>query len=160
MKIKNLFFALTLLVSSFAFSQEKGDFSAFAGATYPLATGSELGVNAGLEYMITDEIGVAPSFSYYFYPAGLTTYAINVDARYYLGGDDTLKYYGIGGVSLYTASVSNPLGGTISANATGFNGGAGAIYNFSEGIGLIGQVKYTSNGAGGIEPSLGLNFKF
>lgn len=159
MKIRNLFFALALLVSCVTFAQEKGDFSAFAGITYPLATGSELGANVGIEYMITDEIGAAPSFSYYFFPAGLTTYAINVDARYYFGGDDTFKYYGIAGVSLYTATVS--VGGySTSGSATGFNGGAGAIYNFSEGFGLIGQVKYTSNGAGGVEPSLGLNIKF
>mgnify|MGYP005992533993 CR=1 FL=1 len=155
MKLKNIVLAIALFSSCVFYAQSKGDISGFVGATYPLATGSELGVNAGLEYMVTDEIGAAPSYSHYFYPSGLSVSAINVDVRYYLGGDDSLKYLGIGGVSLYKVST-----GGASASTTGFNGGGGAIYNFSDGFGLIGQVKYTSNGAGGIEPSLGLNFKF
>ena len=159
MKFKNIVLAIALFSTCVFYAQSKGDISGFVGATYPLASGSELGVNAGLEYMITDDIAAAPSYSHYFYPSGLSVSAINIDARYYLGGDDKLKYFGLGGVSLYKSSVT-VLGNKVSTNATGFNGGGGAIYNFSDGFGLIGQVKYTSNGAGGIEPSLGLNFKF
>jgi hypothetical protein len=159
MKLKNIVLGIALFSSCIIFAQSKGDISAFAGVTYPLATGSEFGANVGLEYMVTDEIGAAPSYSYYFYPSGLSVSAINVDVRYYLGGDETLKYFGLGGVSLYKSTV-DVAGTSVSSNATGYNGGGGAIYNFSESFGLIGQVKYTSNGAGGIEPSLGLNFKF
>lgn len=165
-KMKQLFLMLALVALSInAEAQEKGDFSAFAGITYPLATGSEMGVNVGVEYMFTDKIAAAPSFSYYLYPSGLTTYAINVDGRYYLGGNDSFKYYGIAGGSLYKSTVTIPSiggvgGGSVSSSAYGVNVGGGAIYNFNDSFGVIGQVKYTTNGSGFIEPSLGVNLTF
>ena len=62
MKFKRLLLGITLLFSCVVLAQEKGDLSGFAGVTYPLSSGSDLGVNAGVEYMFSETIGIAPSF--------------------------------------------------------------------------------------------------
>lgn len=159
MKFKKLLLGITLLFSCVVLAQEKGDFSGFAGVTYPLSSGADLGANVGVEYMFSETIGIAPSFSYYFTPSGVTTTGINIDGRYYLGGDDSLKYFGTAGITLYTAKVTF-MGSSISANSTGINVGGGLIYSLGESMGLIAQVKYGSAGAGAIEPMVGLNFNF
>jgi len=157
MKLKNIVLGIVLLLSCTTFAQEKGEFSAYAGVTYPLYAGAELGANVGVEYLITDEIAIAPSFSYYFYDSGFTTYSINVDGRYYLGGSDSLKYFGLLGVSRRTASFTAPIIGTITASNIGFNAGGGLIYMMGESFGILAQVKYGTAGTGGIEPMVGIS---
>ena len=159
MKLKNVILGVALLVASMSFGQEKGDMSGFAGVTYPLYTGANAGATVGIEYMFSDEIGVVPSFTYYFTPSGFTRYDIGGDLRYYLGGSDSLKYYGLGGFVYRLASV-DILGTTVSANGTGFSAGGGLIYSMGESFGVIAQVKYGTAGVGGIEPMVGFSFNF
>lgn len=155
MKIKKLLLGIALLFSCVFFAQEKGDLAGFAGITYPLASGSDMGINVGVEYMFTDALAAAPSLSYYFAPSGITTYAINADARYYLGGDESLKYFGLAGISFMSTKVT----GFGSATDTGLNIGGGLTYAMGESFGLIAQAKYGTSGSA-IEPMVGLNFNF
>jgi hypothetical protein len=156
MNLKKLVLGVALLFSCVIFAQEKGDLSGFAGITYPLSSGSDMGVNLGVEYMFTDAIAAAPSFSYYFTPSGITTYAINADARYYIGGDESLKYFGLAGVSFMSTKID---GFGASVTDTGLNIGGGLIYSMGENIGLIAQAKYGTSGSA-IEPMVGVNFSF
>jgi len=155
MKLKNVILGVALLVASMSFGQEKGDMSGFIAVTYPLYTGADAGATVGLEYMFSDEIGVVPSFTYYFTPSGFTRYDIGGDLRYYLGGSDSLRYYGLGGFTYRLAKV-----GTVSFNVTGFSAGGGLLYSLGESIDIIAQVKYGTVGTGGIEPMAGISFKF
>ncbi|WP_343330121.1 hypothetical protein [Polaribacter staleyi] len=146
--------ALALLGFSNVNAQEKGDFSGFAGLTYPLTSGADLGINVGVEYLFTDVIAVAPSFSYYF-TEDVTSTVINIDGRYYLGGDESLKYFGLAGISFSSVKFEG-----FSVSDTGINVGGGLIYGLSENLGLIAQLKYGSVGAGALEPMVGVNFNF
>ncbi|MGJ8742951.1 hypothetical protein [Polaribacter sp.] len=156
MKLKKLVLGITLLFSCIVLAQEKGDFSGFVGVTYPLVSGSDIGANAGVVYLFTEALAAAPSFSYYFTPSGFTSTAINLDARYYLGGDESLKYFGLAGVSFLSTKVT----GFGAVSDTGFNVGGGLIYELGESFGLLAQVKYGSGGAGAVEPMVGIHFNF
>ena len=109
--------------------------------------------------MFADNISAAPSFSYYFSPSGTTVTTINVDGRYYLGGSDSLRYFGLAGVGFSTVKV-DLFGVSVSASETGVNAGGGLLYAMSEKMELIAQVKYGSAGTGAVEPMIGMSFKF
>ena len=159
MQLKKQLFILAICISSFSFSQQKGNFSAFFGASYQLIHNSDMGINAGLEYLFIDNTAFAPSFSYYFSAKGITTYAINADIRYYLNNDNTLRYYGIGGFSYLI--VKSTLGANpVTTNDIGINAGGGLMYSLNEKIGILGQIKYDSSGAASIEPMIGVSYTF
>lgn len=155
MKLKKVLFIFAISISTGSFSQQKGDFSTFFGASYQLINNADMGINAGFEYVFLGNTALAPSFSYYFSPKGITTYAINLDMRYYLTYGAKLKYYGIGGFNYLTIKS-----GGITANNIGINAGGGLIYELNENIGLLGQLKYDSAGATSIEPMIGVTYKF
>ncbi|MFY9242672.1 MAG: hypothetical protein WAO74_06560 [Polaribacter sp.] len=154
MKIKNLLLGLTLLFSTVALAQEKGDFNAFAGGTAALGTGSLFGVNAGVEYVFAENFSVAPSFTYYFGDATQT--AVNIDARYYLG-DDSFNWFATAGIGFNSISV--PAGAILvgSSTATGIRGGAGALFSISDNLDLLAIVAYDS-AVSGVVPMVGVSF--
>ncbi len=152
MKVKNVLLGLALLVSTVAFAQEKGDFNGFAGLTYPLESGSDLGITAGVEYVFAEDFSIAPSYTYYFSDPGSNS-QFDIDLRYYLG-DDSFNWFLTGGVSFLRSEFMG-----ISANTTGFAGGAGALFSLGDSFDLMAVVKYNSELAGGsIVPTLGLSF--
>lgn len=154
MKLKNVLLGLAMLVSTVALAQEKGDFNGFAGLTYPLESGSDLGITAGVEYVFAEDFSIAPSYTHYFTDPGSLS-QFDIDVRYYLGSE-SFNWFLTGGVSFLRAEV---LG--ISANATGFAGGAGALFSLGESFDLMAVVKYNSELMGGtIIPSLGISFGF
>ncbi|MFK8060214.1 MAG: outer membrane beta-barrel protein [Polaribacter sp.] len=141
-------------------AQEKGDFNAFGGATYD----ENFALTAGVEYLITDDISIAPSFTYFFVdkPAGATSASgtqLNIDARYYFGGTDELNWYGLVGYGTRTAKVSGG-GVSVSASVGGLNVGAGGLYSISDSLNLIAQAKYFTGGDGAFVPTLGVQFGF
>lgn len=115
--------------------------------------GGNLGINAGAEYFILDEVSASPSFTYYFkstedigsveYSVQLITF--NIDGRYYFYNED-FQAYGIAGIVI--ASANYDVEGVPSAaiydddSEAGLNIGAGIIYPISDKIGLNGQIKY------------------
>lgn len=99
-----------------------------------------LGVNLGAEYLITDVVSLAPSFSGFFKNeiggADFSTRALNIDARYYFGSDTQL--YGLLG---FTSVTSKAKGGGLSITNTdsGLNLGVGA--NLPFGDSLLGNLQ-------------------
>ena len=150
MKLKNVMLGLALLVSTVALAQEKGDFNGFAGLTYPLESGADLGITGGLEYVFADSFSIAPSYTHYFSDPFSVSH-FDIDLRYYLG-DDSFNWFLTGGVSFLDVA---------GFSATGFAGGAGALFSLGESFDLLAVVKYNSEMYGGaIIPSLGLSFGF
>ena len=141
-------------------AQEKGDFNAFAGVSYD----EEVAITAGVEYLITDAISIAPSFSYFFVetPAGASSASgtqLNVDARYYFGGSDELNWYGLVGYGSRTGKVSGG-GASISVSQGGVNVGAGGLYTLSDKLKIIAQAKYFTGADGTFVPTVGIQFGF
>jgi hypothetical protein len=155
MKLKKVLFIFAICISTFSFSQQKGDVSAFFGASYQLINNSDMGINAGFEYLFMDNTAFAPSFSYYFSAKGITTYSINLDMRYYLTYGSKVKYYGIGGFNYLTVKANG-----LSVSNIGINAGGGVIFELNEQIGILGQLKYDSAGVASIEPMIGIAYKF
>ena len=155
MNFKKLLLGITLLFSCVLLAQEKWDFNGFAGVSYPLASGSDLGVTAGIEYVFADNISAAPSYTYYFVGSGITSTQFDLDARYYLG-DESFNWFLTAGISINSVSASG-----FSASNTGFAGGAGALYSLSDSMNLLAVVKYHSEiNGGGVLPMLGVSFGF
>lgn len=154
MNFKKVLFIFTICISTLSYSQQKGDFSAFFGASYQLINNSDMGINAGFEYIFIGNTAFAPSFSYYFSAKGITTYSINLDMRYYLTYGEKIKYYGIGGFNYLTVKI-----GGVSSNNIGFNAGGGVIFELNNKVGILGQLKYDSAGGTSIEPMIGVSYR-
>lgn len=153
MNFKKLLLGIALLFSCVVLAQEKGDFNVFAGVSYPLASGSDVGATAGVEYVFAENISAAPSFTYYFAGSGFTSTQFDVDARYYLG-DESFNWFVTAGISINSVSF-----GGVSASSTGFTGGAGALFSLGESMNLLASVKYNSEtNGGGVLPMLGVSF--
>ncbi|MFN0729052.1 hypothetical protein [Polaribacter gochangensis] len=155
MKLKKVLFIFAICISTLSYSQQKGDFSAFFGASYQLTNNADMGINAGFEYVFLGNTAFAPSFSYYFSANGITTYSINLDMRYYLTYGAKIKYYGIGGFNYLTVKS-----GGVTSNNIGFNAGGGVIFELNDKVGILGQLKYDSAGATSIEPMIGVTYSF
>ena len=157
---KNLLLIAAIAFSSIVHAQQKGDFSGYVGVSYQLIDNADSGINAGVEYLILDNTAIAPSFSYYFSPKGITTYSYNADMRYYLNFNSRLQYYGLGGFSYLTVKTT-VLGQTVKKENFGVNAGGGVVVSLNEKLGILAQLKYDSSGANSsIEPMLGITFKF
>lgn len=159
-KMKKLLLT-TALVAIFAFgvsAQEQGDIRVSAGLA--LGTKSALddngstkmgmGLNIGAEYLISDAIGIAPSYDYFFKSevagGAISTQAssINIDGRYYFGDG---KFYGLAGISLARAKATANVGGfsaEATSSSTGLNIGAGAMIPMGDTMFINGQVKYNT----------------
>ncbi len=156
MKLRNLLLGVALLFSCVILAQEKGDFNGFAGLSYPLTSGADIGATAGVEYVFGENISAAPSFTYYFAGSGITLTQIDIDARYYLG-DESFNWFLTAGYSLWNTSFT----GGGSASGSGFNGGAGALFSLGDSIDLLAIAKYNSEiGGGSVIPTVGVSFGF
>jgi len=122
--------------------------------------------------MITDKLSVTPSYTYFLkkdqntgfqgVTGDIQPYAINLDARYYLGGDNSLRYYGMAGVAFTGAKVTVSGVGQSESRTdtkTGLNIGGGIFYALSDSLDLVGQVKY-STPFSAVEPMLGISYNF
>lgn len=143
------------MFSCITIAQEQGEFNGFAGLSYPLASGSDIGATAGVEYVFAENFSAAPSFTYYFAGSGITSTQFDIDARYYLG-DESFNWFLTGGVSINSVKV-----GGISSSNTGFAGGAGAMFSMGESMDFLAVVKYHSEiNGGGVLPMIGVSFGF
>ena len=153
MNFKKLLLGAALMLSMTFVAQEKGDFNGFAGLTYPLTSGSDLGITAGVEYVFAENFSAAPSFTYYT-TSGVTNTQFDIDARYYLG-DESFNWFLTAGFSSNRVSANG-----FSASNSGFGAGAGALFSLSDAIEILTVVKYNSVGSGAVVPFVGVNFGF
>ncbi|MEQ9465855.1 MAG: outer membrane beta-barrel protein [Ekhidna sp.] len=144
------------LVALFGFAataQEQGEIRVGAGlvygtkATVDLTDGDEkgaLGINIGGEYLITDVISAAPSYTFFFKEeeggASVKTSSFNLDARYYFSDG---KFYALAGLGFGSAKFSGG-GFSISDNETGINLGGGAMIPAGDALYINGQLKYNT----------------
>lgn len=156
-------FALFLFAAA-SNAQEQGEIRISAGVALGTKAaidtdGTEkagIGINIGGEYLITDVISVAPSYTFFFESeetiAGVGTFgtkisSFNLDGRYYFMTDN-VQVYALAGLSFASAEVttSSAFFGTISVsdNKTGLNIGAGLNLPLADNIGINGQLKYNT----------------
>ncbi len=142
-RIQKTLFVLTvaLLTFSASYAQEKSPLKLAAGLNYGTDI-EELGSNVGVEFGLTSKIDLAPNFTYFFTPSGLTAYSINADGKYNFTESDT-KFYGLLGLSVAVVSIDFA-GISISDNEFGINIGAGVTHALSSKIGLNGQLRYNT----------------
>ncbi len=156
-------FAAFVLFGLSANAQEQGDIRVGAGLAYGTkagidASGSKgaLGINFGAEYLITDAISIAPSYTIFFKSevdlgafgtAEFAPKALNIDARYYF--TENGLYGLVGFTSIGDASTES-----------GLNIGAGIMYPLSDNLFANGQVKYQTPGDGQLVINAGVAFAF
>lgn len=157
-------------------AQEQGDIRARVGLALGTKASADedtgdvkagLGINLGAEYMITDAISIAPSYTMFFkteFTGGgeIKPSIFNIDARYYFGESGI---YGLAGLAMQAVKFE---GGGFSQtnNATTFNLGAGIELPISDNLNFNGQLKYmgTDDEETFEDPQLvvnaGVSFKF
>jgi len=164
-------FTAFLLVGVTANAQEQGMIRASAGlalgtkaAIDESGTKAGIGINIGAEYLITDNISIAPSYTFFFksefdtpdgFGGNVTSSnqfgSFNIDGRYYFGDGD-MELYGLFGIGIvsnsFEQSGDDGFGGTItidgSDSETGLNIGGGINYPLSDALFLNGQIKYNT----------------
>lgn len=160
-------FAAFLLVGVSANAQEQGDIRVGAGLAVGTKAGVDesgeklgFGINVGAEYLITDAISLAPSYTFFFKSSVAGTdfslSAINIDARYYFGESGV---YGLAGFSSVKAKAEAG-GFSASTSEGGLNIGAGIMYPLSDNLFANGQVKYQTPGEGQLVINAGIAFAF
>ena len=168
------YYLTATLVAIFAFTsnaQEQGDIRIGAGLAIGTkakagvdATKLGFGINLGAEYLFTDVISLAPSYTFFFKSnvAGLeaSPSAINIDARYYFGESGL---YGLAGFSYVKTKTEGSFFGTPISDSVkegGLNIGAGIMYPISDNLFANGQVKYQTPGEGQLVINAGIAFAF
>lgn len=168
--MKKLLLTATL-IAIFGFAataQEQGDIRVGAGLAIGTKAGVDddgsdkmgLGINLNGEYLITDVISIAPSYTMFFKNtvggADFSLSALNIDVRYYFSD---MGLYGLAGFSSAKAKAEGG-GFTVSDTEGGLNIGAGIMLPLSDNLFANGQVKYTTPGDGQLVINAGVAFAF
>lgn len=152
---------LALLAGFFTLNlqaQEQGIIRATAGLAYGTEI-SEVGINIGGEYLITDNISGGLSYTSFFVPDPLSFSSFNIDGRYYFLTDGPYVY-GLLGIGIVSSKVDLGPFGTASGSDTGLNLGGGAYFPISEQISINGQLKYNTVGSGQLVFQGGIAYSF
>lgn len=143
---------------SLAQAQEKGEIRVGASLIYGTDV-DKLGVNFGGEYLITENISAAPSYSIFFTDSPLKYNVLNIDGRYYFKTGEGPQLYGMLGYTSATAKVDTGFG-TYKATDGGLNIGGGIVYPLGGNFGINGQLKYTTPGNGQLVLQGGVIYSF
>ncbi len=171
--------AIALLFSLTALFTQKVKAQVTAGVGFAYGSKiSTVGINITGQFFITENIAVAPAFTYYFPDTvGIIIgykrkwYEVNVDANYYPKLniiDGKLKPYGLAGVNYSIISFPNyTYFGTINnddltSSKFGVNVGAGAEFDMGKKITPFVQLKYTIgfDSLNQAQIAAGIRFKF
>ena len=152
--MKKLFITMIFIsVALFAKAQTAGDIRLQIGGDYGFEM-ERFGVNLGGEYLITDDISAAPSFTFFFPENNLNASNLNIDLRYYLTHDH-LQFYGMAGYTLLRFS-SEYMGIKASYSNSGANIGIGTVAKLSSNFAINPEVKYQTVGDGQVAVKVGL----
>lgn len=172
-KITLLLFAAFLFAGIAANAQSQGEIRVGLGLALGTEAGVDensggselgLGINFGGEYLVTDVIGIAPSYTSFFktdFDSGIGSVSVgfnafNVDGRYYFTTDDAQVYGLLGFTSM---SAKSSFGGiSTSSSEGGLNIGGGVNIPFNDS--LLGnlQVKYQSPFEGQLVVNFGVAY--
>ncbi|MEM9857838.1 MAG: hypothetical protein AAF843_10795 [Bacteroidota bacterium] len=156
--MKHLLIIITSIIGIAANAQEQGLIRATVGLNYGTEI-EELGINIGGEYLVTDVISAGLSYTSFFAPDPLSFSSFNIDGRYYFLTDGPYVY-GLLGIGIVRTTVDfGPLG-TISDSTTGLNIGGGALFPFTDNLGVLTQLKFNTAGDGQLVIQGGLAYTF
>ncbi|MFZ1809007.1 MAG: hypothetical protein WAU36_17375 [Cyclobacteriaceae bacterium] len=130
---------------SISLAQKTGDLRIGAGLIYGTEL-EEAGININAEYLLTEKISLAPSYSIFFVPDPVSYNVLNIDGRYYfLSGSS--QVYGLLGFANATSTIDF-FGSKIRARDSGLNIGGGALFPLNDTFGINAQMKYSTPGDG------------
>lgn len=130
---------------SVSLAQEAGDLRVGAGLIYETEI-EEAGINLNAEYLFTEKISVAPSYSIFFTPDPVSFNVFNIDGRYYfLSG--SAQVYGLLGFANATSKIEF-FGSKLKSSDSGLNIGGGAVFPLNDTFGINAQLKYSTPGDG------------
>ena len=152
--IKTLLCAAVLAVV--AIPNVNAQFSVRAGVAYGTDI-SEIGIQGGAMYQFNDQWRGSADLLFYLVGDGVSAYEINPNVHYIFSDTGTAQFYAIGGLNIITVSVDTGIFGNVSASDTGFNLGAGGIFDFG-GVQGQAEAKYELAGGDQLVISAGLVF--
>ena len=150
------FFMIILFASQVIFASEDSNAQTTIGGG--IAYGTEIksiGIHAGGQFFINDNLAITPSILYYF-PRELAEgfnykwFEINGNASYYFITDESVNVYGLAGLNVAIISFpfldfSSIFGGDAnnsSVTKVGLNIGIGADFDIGSNITPFGQLRY------------------
>jgi hypothetical protein len=100
------------------------------------------GINARADYSLNEQWSIAPNFTFWFPSVeggSVTMWQLNGDAHYNFAGNETMSFYGIGGLNYSYIKIEADGAGNWSADDSeiGLNLGAGANMDM-----FFGELKY------------------
>lgn len=139
-----------LLIITFA-QTSNAQINVGGGLSFISNGSSELGLNLKSSFGLNENMEISPSVNYYF-TDGYTLIGLNGDFHYLLG-DDSFRFYPLGGINFMMASANG-----ASNNELQFNVGGGAKYPLSDKLSIYGEGKYMIGDADGLGFSAGIMF--
>lgn len=145
-KVTLLFVVLFAVV--FGISAQKGEKSIGLNLNYGTEIES-VGLGARFQYNLTDQLRLAPEFTYFFEKDYLSEWDINLNAHYLFPMQDNLKLYPLAGLLIthWSADFDFNFGwasGSFSGSETkvGVNLGGGIQYDINPVLMVNGEIKY------------------
>ncbi|HLT08232.1 MAG TPA: hypothetical protein VK014_11950 [Cyclobacteriaceae bacterium] len=131
---------------------------------------NSLGIGAIAEFPIADRMAISPSLSFYFpNDQGLvktSAFEINGNLNYIFVEDNSLVFYGIGGLNYTNVRVKTDMShlgipnSSASSGDIGLNLGAGANFEVGQSFLPFAEVKYVIGGYDQLVLAAGLKFNF
>ena len=171
--MKKTVFSLFVLVMSLSVFAQKGEKAIGLNLGY----GSQIkspSIGVKFNYGITDQIGLSPSFNYYFKKDGTSEWEINVDAHYLFNVAPKVTVYPLAGLTFTSWRfdwgdlfdglgdyIDNSSSTSSSVTRFGVNLGGGIGYELSNNISIGLELKYCIiSDFGQFVPAVNLMYKF
>lgn len=109
-----------------------------------LLYGSEvenLGIGATAEFPVMDKLVIAPDISFYFPKDDVNVFEINANVNYYFLEEETIGFYGLGGLNYTNVKVDYGFG-SDSDGELGLNLGLGANFQIDQSFLPFAEIKY------------------
>lgn len=127
-----------------------------------------LGIGAIAEFPVAERMAISPSFSFYFPKdqgfVKTSAFEINGNLNYTFVEENSLLFYGIGGINYTNYKVKSNLPGvpnsSISTGDIGLNLGVGANFEVGQSFLPFAEVKYVVGGLDQLVLAGGVKFNF
>ncbi|KAB7530212.1 outer membrane beta-barrel protein [Flagellimonas olearia] len=124
-----------------------------------------IGIGGTAEIPIMEKLVIAPDFGYYFPKkeggVKMNMFEINGNVNYYFVADESLGFYGLGGLNYTHVKVdfdNDFINGSGSSGEVGLNLGAGANFPIGENFLPFAEVKYVLGDADQLVIAAGIKF--
>lgn len=151
MKTRLLFTSTLLFFTGLFMSSAQTETNLGAMVTYGTEV-ENVGIGVDAEFPIIENLSLSPSFIYYLpkddYGVSLNWWELNADANYYFVDNESIGFYGLGGLNYTHVSFDfdgSAWGGSSMESSDGrfgLNLGAGANFNIGSSIVPFAEAKY------------------